>query len=199
MKSIAVLLATVALASPALAGGPVVVASEPTVAPVAAPIVNRGLDWSGFYAGAQLGYADIDSNGGGLDGDGMIGGLHAGYRWDMGNFVAGAEIDYDLADVALGAANADSLDDVARLKLIGGGKFGRSLVYGTIGAAYASATVSGVDRSDNGFFFGAGMDYAVSDRMSIGGEVLQHQFNNFDGTTVDLDATTVKAKLSFRF
>jgi opacity protein-like surface antigen len=199
MKSIAVLFATVALASPALAGGPIAVDPEPTVAPVAAPVVYQGLDWSGFYAGAQLGYADVDANGADLDGDGMIGGLHAGYRWDMGNFVAGAEVDYDLADVDLAADNADSLDDVARLKLIGGGKFGRSLVYGTVGAAYASATVGGAELSDNGYFFGAGMDYAVSDTMSIGGEVLQHQFDDFDGTTVDLDATTVKAKLSFRF
>lgn len=199
MKSIAVLLASVVIAGPALAGGPIVVDPEPMVTPVIQPVVNTGPDWSGFYAGAQLGYGDIDSNGNGLDGDGMIGGLHAGYRWDMGNFVAGAELDYDLSDIELGADPDDTLDDVARLKLIGGGKFGRSLVYGTIGAAYASATVAGDDLSDNGYFFGAGMDYAVSDTMSIGGEVLQHQFNDFDGTTVDFDATTVKAKLSFRF
>lgn len=199
MRSIAALLATVAIASPALAGGPVAVEPEPTVTPVVQPVIASGMDWSGAYAGVQLGYADIDSNGAGLDGDGMLGGIHAGYRWDMGNFIAGAEVDWDSADVDLGNPVAGTLDDVARLKLIAGAEFGRSLIYGTVGAAHANATVAGVDRSDNGWFLGAGLDYAVNDRWSIGGELLQHQFDDFDGTGVDLDATTVKAKVSLRF
>lgn len=199
MRSIAALLATVAIASPALAGGPVAVEPEPTVTPVIAPVAAPGMDWSGAYAGVQLGYADVDSNGGGLDGDGMIGGIHGGYLWDFGNVVAGAEVDYDSANVDLGTAAGDSLDDVARLKLILGTEFGRSLVYGTVGAAHASATVGGEDLSDSGWFLGAGMDYAVSDRWSVGGEVLQHQFDDFDGSGVDFDATTVKAKVSMRF
>ena len=199
MRSIAALLATVAIASPALAGGPVAVEPEPTVTPVIAPVAAPGMDWSGAYAGVQLGYADVDSNGGGLDGDGMIGGIHGGYLWDFGNVVAGAEVDYDSANVDLGTAAGDSLDDVARLKLILGTEFGRSLVYGTVGAAHASATVGGEDLSDTGWFLGAGMDYAVSDRWSVGGEVLQHQFDDFDGSGVDFDATTVKAKVSMRF
>ena len=199
MRSIAALLATVAIASPALAGGPVAVEPEPTVTPVSQPVIASGMDWSGAYAGVQLGYADIDSNGAGLDGDGMLGGIHAGYRWDMGNFIAGAEVDWDSADVDLGDPVAGTLDDVARLKLIAGTEFGRSLIYGTVGVAHANATVAGVDRSDNGWFLGAGLDYAVNDRWSIGGELLQHQFDDFDGTGVDLDATTVKAKVSLRF
>ena len=199
MRSIAALLATVAIASPALAGGPVAVEPEPTVTPVSQPVIASGMDWSGAYAGVQLGYADIDSNGAGLDGDGMLGGIHAGYRWDMGNFIAGAEVDWDSADVDLGDPVAGTLDDVARLKLIAGAEFGRSLIYGTVGVAHANATVAGVDLSDNGWFLGAGLDYAVNDRWSIGGELLQHQFDDFDGTGVDLDATTVKAKVSLRF
>lgn len=200
MRSIAALLATVAIASPALAGGPVAVEPEPTVTPVSQPVIASGMDWSGAYAGVQLGYADIDSNGAGLDGDGMLGGIHAGYRWDMGNFIAGAEVDWDSADVDLGDPVAGTLDDVARLKLIAGTEFGRSLIYGTVGVAHANATVAGVDLSDNGWFLGAGLDYAVNDRWSIGGELLQHQFDDFDGTGgVDLDATTVKAKVSLRF
>lgn len=200
MRSIAALLATVAIASPALAGGPVAVEPEPTVTPVIAPVAAPGMDWSGAYAGVQLGYADIDSNGAGLDGDGMLGGIHGGYRWDFGNVVAGAEVDYDKADIDLGGGDlAGTLDDVARLKLSLGTEFGRSLVYGTVGAAHASATVDGADLSDNGWFFGAGMDYAVSDRWSVGGEILQHKFDDFDGQVVDFDATTVKAKVSMRF
>jgi outer membrane immunogenic protein len=197
MKTIAALFATAALAAPAFAGGPITAEPEPIIAePV--PYVAPGIDWSGPYAGVQLGYADVDSNGGGLDGDGFLGGVHAGYRWDMGSFVAGAELDYDSADIDLGAAG-DTLDDVARLKLIAGTEFGRSLVYGTIGAAHASATVGGADLSDNGYFIGAGVDYAVTDSWTVGGELMQHKFDDFDGSGVDIDATTLKAKVSLRF
>jgi len=198
MKSIAAVLATLTLAAPAFAGGPVTVASEPTVTPTYAPAAPALVDWSGLYVGAQLGYADIDSNGEGLDGNGFLGGVHAGYRWDFGQYVAGAELDYDSASIDLGG-DVGTLDDVARLKLIGGAEFGRSLIYATTGIARASATVNDVSLSDNGYFLGAGIDYAVTDRWSVGGELMQHRFKDFDGTAVDLDATTLKAKVSLRF
>ena len=198
MKPIAAVIATLALATPALAGGPVEVAPEPTVMPAPAPVARSAVDWTGPYIGAQLGYADIDSNGGGLDGNGFLGGVHAGYRWDFGSYVAGAEIDYDSADIDLGGT-AGTLDDVARLKLMGGAKFGNSLLYATAGAARASATVGTDSLSDSGWFIGAGMDVAVSERWSVGGELLQHRFSDFDGSGVDLDATTLKAKVSLRF
>jgi outer membrane immunogenic protein len=198
MRSIAALLATVAFATPALAGGPTIVDPEPVVV-APEPVIVPSADWSGFYAGAQLGYADVDSNGAGLDGDGWLGGVHAGYRWDFGQFVAGAELDYDAADIDLGDVEGDTLDDVARLKLIGGYEFGNSLLYATAGAAHASAEVGGAELSDNGWFIGAGMDVAVNDRWTVGGELLQHQFDDFDGSGVDLDATTLKAKVALRF
>ncbi|MCU0827056.1 MAG: porin family protein [Tabrizicola sp.] len=197
MRSIAAVLATVALCGPALAGGPTVAEPEPVIAAPVEPVIASA-DWSGFYAGAQLGYGDVDSNGAGLDGNGWLGGVHAGYRWDFGQYVAGAELDYDSADIELGAG-AGSLDDVARIKLMGGAEFGNSLIYATTGAAYADATVGGVGLSDNGWFLGAGIDTAINDRWTVGGELLQHQFDNFDGSGVDLDATTLKAKVSLRF
>ncbi len=197
MKSIAALVTTVALSAPAFAGGPTVPVAEPEIIPVEEPVI-ASTDWSGLYAGVQLGYADVDSNDAGLDGYGWLGGVHAGYRWDFGQFVAGAELDYDTADVDL-AEGAGTLDDVARIKLTGGAEFGNSLLYGTIGAARASATVGGAELSDNGWFLGAGMDVAVNDRWTVGGELIQHRFSDFDGSGVDLDATTLKAKVALRF
>jgi outer membrane immunogenic protein len=199
MKTIAALIVTSALVTPALAGGPTTPVPEPEVIAVPEPFVPAGMDWSGAYAGAQIGYGDVDSNGGGLDGYGALGGVHAGYRWDMGNFVAGAELTYDTSAIDLGAAAGDELDDVAALKVTAGREFGRGLVYGTLGAAYASASVGGADLSDNGYLYGLGMDYAITDRVTVGGELLQHRFNDFDGSGVDLDATTLKAKVALRF
>jgi outer membrane immunogenic protein len=39
----------------------------------------------------------------------------------------------------------------------------------------------------------------LSDRLSVGAEALAHQFDDFDGSGVDLDATTVKARINLRF
>ena len=104
------------LVGPAVAGGPTTTAPEPMIIPAAEPYAAPGIDWSGAYVGGQLGYADTDTSAGALDGYGMLGGVHAGYRWDMGTFVAGAELDYDTASVDLGAVPGDTLDDIARLK-----------------------------------------------------------------------------------
>lgn len=134
-----------------------------------------------------------------LEGHGIIGGVHAGYRWDLGTFVAGAELDYDTTDVALGTAPGDSLDHVLRAKLTGGTEIGNSLLYGTLGAAKAKASVGGNDLSDTGYFVGAGMTYAIGGNWTLGGEVLQHRFSDFDGSGIDLDATTVTARVGFRF
>ncbi len=197
MKIIAAFLASAALTAPAFAGG--MAAPEPEPDLMAVPVVVApSADWTGFYAGAQLGYGDVSSSSGALDGNGNLYGVHAGYRWDFGQFVAGAEVDWDNANVDLGTAG-DTLDDVSRLKFIAGADLGRSLVYGSVGAAHASATVGGASLSDTGYFLGAGIDFAVSDRWTVGGELMKHRFSDFDGSGVDLDATTLKAKVALRF
>ncbi len=197
--SITSILLMTTLGMPAFAGGPIEPIPEPiVVAPVAAP-VNTGGEWGGAYVGAQLGYADIDSNGSALDGDGVLGGVHAGYRYDFGKAVVGGEIDYDTASIDLGAVAGDELNSVTRLKLMAGADLGRTLVYGTAGYAYADADVGGASLSDDGWVAGVGADYALTDQWRVGGEILTHGFDNFDGSGVDLDVTTVKAKVSFAF
>ena len=199
MKTYILIAAASLLSAPAFAGGLNDVAAEPTVVAYDAPVqASTGGDWSGAYVGAQIGYGDLKSNGAGLDGNGAIGGVHAGYRVDMGQFVAGAELDYNAANIDLGAAG-NTLDNVAHLKLIGGYDLGRTLIYGTAGAAYAEATVGGAALKDNGYFGGIGVDYAISDQFTVGGEYLMHKFNNFDGSGTNLDVNTLTAKVSFKF
>lgn len=200
MRTAALFLATAALAAPAFAGGPVEVAPEPVVVAEPVPVVDYGGDWAGFYVGGQVGYGDLDSNGAGLDGNGAIGGVHAGYRWDLGRTVLGVEADWDKADLDLGAAGSgDSLDSIARLKLQAGYDAGPALVYATAGAARANATIGGADLSDNGWTLGVGATYALNDQWTLGGEVLTNRFDDFDGSGVDLDATTATLRVGFRF
>jgi opacity protein-like surface antigen len=203
------------LAAPAFAGGVAEPMVEPVIAPAPAPVLSYS-DWTGPYAGVQLGYGDLDlSRPAGaapaLDagGHGWLGGVHAGYMWDFGTWVLGGEVDYDAADIDLTSleeidpAATGSLDSVARLKLRAGYDAGQALIYGTAGPAWANATISdgatSSDFSDVGYFAGVGVAYQLTDRWILGGEVLSHQFDNFDNTGIDIDATTATVRASFRF
>lgn len=205
MMKFAVLSLAVLGAAPAFAGGPVVVADEVTVAsPAPVAMATPSGDWGGLYAGGQLGYGSVDGdlvdNALDFGGDGWIGGAHVGYRMDWGTFVGGAELAYDLTSIDVGGAEASgSFDNMASLKLLGGIDLGQWLAYGTVGMSRIGAdfggTLTGDDTLD-GRFAGLGAEYALSDKMSVGGEVLQHSFDNADA---DFDMTTVQAKVNFRF
>ena len=196
MKHIALAAAFAALAAPALAGGLNAPAIEPApLAPAPAPVV-AGPDWSGFYAGGQLGFGDVDA-GGSTTGDGLLGGVHAGYRFDFGGFVAGVEADYDAADIDLGGGAG--LDDVLRLKLSGGVPVGAGLLYATAGAAQAGVDLGATSERDTGWFGGVGVAWPVGSNLTVGGEILQHEFDDFAGTGSDISATTATARVSFRF
>ena len=191
---------TVPAATSALVVGPALAGSlepapqeQPVTAPVPQP-VNYGPDWTGFYAGGQLGYGNVETSAPGLDGDGAIGGLTFGYDYDLGNWVVGAGMDYDFADISLSPAN--TLENVYRVKLRSGYKVGDGLIYGTGG--YANADVSGAG-DDDGYFVGAGYEHLVGENLSVGGEVLYHEFDNFNSTTTDVEATTVQVRGTFRF
>ncbi len=181
---------------PAVAGGMVTPVAEPVLA---APVmVTPRVNWTGPYAGVSLGYGDVNATGDVLDGNGAIGGAFVGYRQDFGTWVGGIEGDWDATDISLGE-DAGDLDSVARLKLQAGGAMGRAFLYATAGAAYADASALGTDYSDWGYFVGVGMDYEVAPQWTVGGEILAHKFDGFDDTDLDLDATTVKARLAYRF
>lgn len=199
MKTLAAFAMASLMAMPAFAGSldPAIVEPPITTPPVVV-VAPTGGEWTGFYAGGQLGYGDVVSTGKALEGNGAIGGVHAGYNRDFGKLVLGGELDYDLGNVDL-SNGAGTLDSVARLKLRAGADLGRVLVYGTAGLAMANATVGKTSRSGDGYFGGLGADYALSDKWSVGGEVLLHRFDNFDGTGVNLNATTATARASFRF
>lgn len=184
---------------PAFAGGMSQPITEPPVAPVATPVYAApSADWTGGYVGAQLGYGDISSGGAGLDGNGAIGGIYGGYRIDYGKFVGGAEVSYDGSNINLGTTG-DKLDHVARLKLIAGVDMGKTLVYASAGVARAKATVGGSGLSGNGYLLGVGADYALTDKWTVGGELVGHRFDNIGGSGVDLKATTIEAKVAYRF
>lgn len=180
------------LSQPVLAGSATAPAPEPIVSSPA--IAPTGPDWTGFYGGVQLGFADVDSNTPGVSGDGFIGGLIAGYDYDFGNFVLGGGLDYDFADIGL--TPGVDLENVFRARVRGGVEVGNGLLYATGGYANADTSTLG---SEDGYFIGAGYDYLITEQFSVGGEILYHEFDNFGPTAIDVDATTFQVRGAFRF
>ena len=185
---------------PVLAGGfAEPIATPPVAAPViiATPAPVYSADWTGFYAGAQLGYGQLKSDAIAEEPQDLLYGVHAGYLYDLGNIVVGAEIDYDMTEIGF-AAPAVDLDSVARFKLRAGYDAGAFQPYLTAGVAQAS--VSGaLDGNSDGEFAGLGLDYQLSDSFRVGGEVLAHQFDNLVDSGVDVKATTFTLRASYSF
>ncbi|WP_322893650.1 MULTISPECIES: outer membrane protein [unclassified Yoonia] len=201
----AMLAAPLALAAGmASAGGlaaPVETVAPTPMAPAPAPMI-RGTDWSGFYLGAQAGYGEV--TGAGEDFDGAVYGVHAGYMYDLGSIVLGAEVDYDLTNIEqdLPLGGTAEVDDILRVKARVGYDAGQFLPYVTGGVVRTN--VSGFTADDieaDGDFYGAGVAYKFSDSILIGGEVLQHKFyeGDLEGTDSNLRATTATARVSFQF
>jgi len=205
----AMLAAPLALAAGmASAGGlaaPVETVAPTPIAPAPAPMM-RGTDWSGLYLGGQLGYgkATVSAAPDQDDINGVIGGVHAGYMYDLGALVLGAEVDYDFADIS-GATNTAfgdlEVDDILRLKARVGYDAGAFLPYVTGGVVRANGSLGGDDIEVDGDFYGAGVAYKFSDSILVGGEVLQHKFYEGDVEGLDLGvrATTATARVSFQF
>lgn len=166
---------------------------EPVVEPVPAPVtvVQTGTDWTGAYIGGQIGQLDADTSNG-LSGDDVSYGIHAGYNYDFGQFVLGGELDYDATDTDLGGATVDS---VARAKVKAGYEFGPVLAYVTGGVAQVDTSVG----DETGEFYGIGMAYRVNEQWTVGGEILEHDFDDLGGSGISADATTVSLRASYRF
>lgn len=191
--------ACLSLGTMAQAGG----MSEPVVTPAPAPVpvaptpIARGNDWTGFYAGGQLGYGRLLADPLTEDPDGITFGVHAGYLYDLGNAVIGGELELDGTNIEDETADV-ALDSVTRAKFRVGYDAGNWMPYLAGGIAQAS-TSGAVEGTDTGAFGGIGIDYLLSDTIRVGGEVLQHQFEDFDGNGFDIDATTLSARVSFAF
>ena len=186
------------LASTAFAGGAYAGSlAEPVVEPVMMapmPAPDLGSDWTGFYTGLQLGYSDADGPGA-LDGNNGSYGFHAGYDYDFGRFVLGGELDYDKTNMDLNNGAAQ-LDSMSRAKLKAGYDLGNTLVYATGGYARADTSFG----NEDGAFYGIGMAYKVTDRYTVGAELLENKFTDINSTAgADLDVTTFNLRGSYRF
>ncbi|MEJ1160733.1 outer membrane protein [Prosthecomicrobium sp. N25] len=206
--------------------------SRPAPVAPAAPaypetIAAYGFNWTGAYVGANVGYRWLDDKASGaagranLNSGSAAGGLQAGYLFQTGPMVYGAELDATYgrnsksANVPGGRIDA-AMDwqGSARGRL--GFAFDRVLVYGTGGVAVANFDSDGhgggktATNSDTrvGWTAGGGLEYALSKNVSLRGEYLYSDFGRnsvsypgtgLGGSKQDLTSHLARLGVNFKF
>lgn len=142
-------------------------------------VLAEPASWAGFYAGAQYGTTDSDVQylSGGIpvataDMGGKLYGAFAGYDFQNGNIVYGAEIAFSATDVALDANPNNNFSSFVDVKGRLGYAFEEVLFYGVAGYTSSNWTNAGTDVRADGFAYGVGADYRISDAFAVGAEYL---------------------------
>lgn len=186
------------------------------VAPVA--LAGRAVaeDWTGFYAGGQIGWMDIEYPttlpipGGILyDGSGTPLGVHAGYNHDFGTLVLGAEVSVDFPSIDLestvsGTPNVKGVDRFAAIKAKIGYDAGRFLPHAIVGYASQKFDNRGSPSTPTltfeGMTYGVGVSYLANENMTVGVEALWFDLDPTDPvSTLSSEGTQVSLRLSYRF
>jgi outer membrane immunogenic protein len=182
--------------------------------------------WTGVYVGGQVGYqwshpslervvpglGTVFSDS--LNANGVIGGGHIGYNYQINQFVVGLEGDVDGSTLSgtaadgLFASNANHdvrIDGSIRGRL--GYAWDRALIYATGGVALrpdrfsSGKTVFGQDAADVtqvGWTLGAGIEYGITNNWSIRGEYRYTDYGHFDLPLVNSEPLVPGAFFRFR-
>ena len=221
-RSLLAIVASTAMAFPAIAadlGGP---APEPYYAPP--PLFT----WTGAYVGANasFGFGRYTSGGSSYFGnaDGGLFGLTAGYNYQSGPLVAGVEGDIDFGGVsgtgypAAGISGTGDLNGEGSLRARFGYAFNHTLVYVTGGYTGANlrGSVSDVSAAPNlyvsqstylnGFVVGGGVEFAMTKNISVKAEYLFSGYGGnglFSGTRDNINSgmllSTLRAGINYHF
>ena len=178
---------------PAFAADAVMEPPPAPAVPMEEPPVNT---WSGPYAGVTLGYgfsgeteADALAGSNTIGTDGFLLGGFAGYNYQVGNMVAGAEADIGYSweeGENAGLTSESGVEGSLRARL-GYVVSPNILLYATAGGAAKDLELSGGGFSDNntmlGWTAGAGADVMVTE--NIFGRV-EYRYTDFGSDTFDI-------------
>jgi outer membrane immunogenic protein len=189
-----------------LIGCGVAAAADP--APEISPDIDQArYGWTGFYAGGSAGwgwlkdtdYAPPPGFPNPLDdkGDDFVFGAHAGYLYQYGDFVVGAEAEAMKLDITYDLFNFITFDNSYALKARLGYSIDRFLLSGHAGAVYAETNFN--DLKDWGWVAGANVDYALTDNILVGAQYTHYGFTEFDGTQIDGTIDLVTARMAYKF
>jgi outer membrane immunogenic protein len=182
---------------PAFAADAVMEEPPAPAVPMEEPPVNT---WSGPYAGVSLGYAfagetEDETFDNSVDTDGFLLGGFAGYNYQVGNIVAGAEADigYSWEDGSNAGLTSESGVEGSLRARLGYVISPSVLLYATAGGAAKDLEVSAAGDSDSntmiGWTAGGGADVMVTERVF--GRV-EYRYTDFGSDTFDLGGTSAE-------
>lgn len=184
--------------------------------------------WAGFYAGASAGlnFGQFTEGGDNYfhNAFGGLFGIQAGYNYQSGPLVAGLEADLNFGSVyganspAPGVYGAGNVTGDGTVRVRFGYALDRALLYVTGGYAGASVKGSLADNSGvpslfasqsaylNGFTVGGGLEFAVTNNISLKAEYLFKDYGSapyFSGTrdaiTSGISYSTLRAGVNYHF
>jgi outer membrane immunogenic protein len=179
-----------------------------------APLQAQSFSWTGFYIGADVGgaWSNIQSNGFGTsNASGIIGGLYAGYNWQLApQWLIGIEGDSSWTDLnaAIGAGDVKWLGSLRGR--IGFTPSSTMLLYFTGGAAWGTIDNAGFNsfsgsahQTKSGWVIGGGVEWAPwANNWLVRAEYLNYNFTGLAvGPLGGSDATIneVRAGLAYKF
>lgn len=178
--------------------------------PYAGTTPSSAYYWQGPYVGANLGYQWGSVGRSPTEPSGVAGGAQAGYNWQFGRFVFGAETDLQFSDA----------DDVfapwkfsnpwfGTLRGRAGVALNNVMFYGTVGLAYgaltAQSTLTGVSESNTslGWSGGLGLEVALVGRWTARAEYLYVDLGarpySITGTSHDIESSLLRLGVNYRF
>jgi outer membrane immunogenic protein len=174
-----------------------------------APIAQSGLyNWSGAYAGLNLGYEWGTVTNSATNPSGLAGGGQFGYNWQSGQFVFGGETDLQFsgADDTF-APFKFSNPWFGTLRGRAGLAFNNVLLYATLGIAYGDlkASSAGIDetRTETGWTGGVGLEYGFAPNWSAKVEYLYLDLASrgftLTGTNNGLQANLLRFGVNYHF
>lgn len=219
MKHIAFVSAlAIAAATAAHAGGPVVPAPEPVIAPVA--VVAPMTTWQGAYLGGSLvrgdgsidGTDDLEAAGTLGDLEGFGGALRLGYDAQFNKAVLGAGASYDFGTYDDSRNGLDSeISDIATVFLRAGYDMGQWMPYILAGYSWGSTELSlgdlSAEQDIDGYTVGLGGEYRFGAKWAGFAEITYTDFDELDcddsapGSACGLEAdlTRVNLGVNYRF
>lgn len=175
---------------------------EPVVMGPQARVAPARFNWTGAYAGAVVGYGQMDFDTFG-DRSSATAGLFAGYRQDLGNFVIGGEV--MLAPTAFGSGTLPGGDEIragASLLLTAGvplTQSARTLGYVAVGPTFLRTNGVGGSDTATGASIGLGIDHMLTEQLMLRGGVTYTAVDNLGSTNLDTRTVSAGVGLGFKF
>jgi outer membrane immunogenic protein len=165
--------------------------------------------WVGPYLGGTLGYEWGSVTNNPTHPAGIEGGLEAGYNWQFGQFVAGAEGDINVSGASDTFAPWQFSNPwFGTLRGRGGVAIGNTLIFGTAGLAYGGLTVDSPgnlsqSRATFGWAAGAGVEVGFAPHWSAKAEWLYLDLSDrafsVTGTNNGLTANLLRLGVNYHF